>query len=434
MNKSVVCCLSAIIAMSALAMTPGGIPKKHVGLLFDVMRTSPSNILANADQFAEHAPYLDGVAISLNEVPVVGADGTVVTSKLSRIMNGSERWTRDALRGQIPVLREIVSKPHLAESFLLFWMSPPDRESRLDWSDDRAWANYAENMAVVSWLAKEGGMKGLMLDPEEYASALQYVHTPADPPFPEAAKLARQRGREVFSRVFKEYPDVVLFTLWYFGRFRHWMETGRQSYPSIRADDGHAFRVRARDFDLDGRIAMFDLVRQADAGAFEGETVVDVPPHAARFFLFDADRRLDRVIYEAETAYLTDYSELYADGLGSPEGRRAQGLVYYAFAHGASGGMAVVNLGGRDTNDLVWKDVNCSAPGPRRLVFWCASPENRSMMLQIDGGAPVEVKVGDTGGKFAPFARDVDFTAGLHAVRLSNPWAKMPDIDRMTVE
>ena len=199
-------------------------------------------------------------------------------------------------------------------------------------------------------------------------------------------------------------------------------------------DAGHAFRVRARDFDLDGRIAMFDLVRQADAGAFEGETVVDVPPHAARFFRFDADRRLDRVIYEAETAYLTDYSELDADGLGSPEGCRAQGRAYYAPAHGASGGMAVVNLGGRDTNDLVWKDVNFSAPGPRSLVFWCASPEKRSMMLQIDGGAPVEVKVGDTGGKFAPFARDVDFTAGLHAVRLSNPWAKMPDIDKMTIE
>lgn len=237
MNKAVACSLSVVLSLSASAMTPGGIPKKHVGLLFDVMRTTPSNILSNADQFAEHAPYLDGVAISLNEVPVAGPDGTVVTSKLSRIMNGSERWTRDALRGQIPVLREIVSKPHLAESFLLFWMSPPDRESRLDWSDDRAWANYAENMAVVSWLAKEGGMNGLMLDPEEYASAMQYVHMPADPPFPEAAKLARQRGREVFSRVFREYPDVVLFTLWYFGRFRDWMETGRQAYPSIRADD-----------------------------------------------------------------------------------------------------------------------------------------------------------------------------------------------------
>ena len=125
MNKAVACSLSAALAMSASAMTPGGIPKKHVGLLFDVMRTSPSNILANADQFAEHAPYLDGVAISLNEVPAVGPDGTVVTSKLSRIMNGSERWTRDALRDHIPVLREIASKPHLAESFLIYKIGDP---------------------------------------------------------------------------------------------------------------------------------------------------------------------------------------------------------------------------------------------------------------------------------------------------------------------
>lgn len=214
------------------------------------------------------------------------------------------------------------------------------------------------------------------------------------------------------------------------------MRFGTARYVALynAGDAKHTFHVRARDFDLDGRIAMFDLVRQADAGAFEGETVVDVPPHAARFFLFDADRRLDRVIYEAETDYLTDYSELDADGLGSPEGCRAQGRAYYAPAPGASGGMAVVNLGARDTNDLVWKEVNLSASGKRRLVFWCESSEKRSMLLQVDGGAPVMVEVGDTGGAFAPFACEVDISAGLHVVRLSNSWAKMPDIDRMTME
>ena len=235
--KAVLAALVTLFSLVADAMTPGGIEKKYVGLLFDVMKTTPSNILANADQFAEHAPYLDGVAISLNAVPVVGPDGTVVTSKLSRIMDGSERWTRDALRDQIPVLREIAAKPGLKESFLLFWMTPHDRESRLAWTDDKAWTNYAENMAAVSWLAKVSGMKGLMLDPEEYASALQYVHSPQDPPFPETAKLARQRGREVFSRVFKEYPDVTLFTLWYFGKFRRWLETGRQPHPAALIDD-----------------------------------------------------------------------------------------------------------------------------------------------------------------------------------------------------
>ena len=219
------------------AMPAGGMDKKHIGLLFDVMKTTPSNVLANADKFAEHAPYLDGVALSLNNVIVPGEGGSVVTTGLSEIMSGTVRWTRDSVKDQIPVLREIAKKSHLKESFLLFWMSPKYCDTRLDWADDKAWENYAENMAVAAWLAKEGYMKGLMLDPEEYANAKQYNHTPADPPYAECAKLARKRGREVFSRVFKEYPDAILFTLWYFGRFRHYPEGVNRTNPVVYAED-----------------------------------------------------------------------------------------------------------------------------------------------------------------------------------------------------
>ena len=221
----------------AFAMPAGGLDKKHIGLLFDVMKTTPSNILANADKFAGHAPYLDGVAISLNDVFVPGEGGSVVTTGLSKIMSGTVRWTRDSVKEHIPVLRQIAQKPHLKESFLLFWMSPKYCDTRLDWDDDKAWANYAENMAVAAWLAKEGDMKGLMLDPEEYANAKQYNHTPADPPYAECAKLARKRGREVFSRVFREYPDAILFTLWYFGRFRHYPEGVSRTNPVSYAED-----------------------------------------------------------------------------------------------------------------------------------------------------------------------------------------------------
>ncbi len=236
------CAMLLAMDMSAAAgneftpgMTPGGIRRKHIGLLFDVMNTTPSNILANADQFATHAPYLDGVAISLKEVPVTGSDGSAAVSDISRIMHKSERWTRESVRHHVPVLRKIASKPGLSESFLLCWITPKD--GRLSWTDDKAWANFAENLATMAWLAKESGLKGLMLDPEEYAGANQYIHTCDDPSFEESARLARQRGREVFSRVFKEYPDMVLFTLWYFAKFRPWMDEGRQTHPTVAADD-----------------------------------------------------------------------------------------------------------------------------------------------------------------------------------------------------
>ncbi len=234
---SLIAFASAALALGAGAMTPGGIEKKYVGLLFDVMKTTPSNVLANADQFAKHAPYLDGVALALHDIPAVAPDGGVVTAQLTSVMHPTDRWTRDAVKDQIPILKKISQTPGLSENFLLFWITPRMRDERLDWADDKAWANFAENMAVVSWLAKEGGMKGLMLDPEEYASAMQYIHMPQDPPFEECAKLARQRGREVFSRVFKEFPDAVVFSLWFFAKFGAWMESGRITTPDIYAAD-----------------------------------------------------------------------------------------------------------------------------------------------------------------------------------------------------
>ena len=229
--------LSAVSAVAA-GTTPGGMPKKYVGLLFDVINTTPANILANADQFAEHAPYLDGVAIALRDVPAVAPDGTIVVSQHNSIMHPTHRWTRDAIKDQLPILKAIAQKPHLKESFLLFWQTPGHKSIRLDWRDDKAWANYAENMANVAWLAKEAGLKGLMLDPEEYKLSLQYIHTGDDPPFEECAKLARQRGREVFSRVFKEFPDAVIWSLWFFSRFSWWLEKGgRQRNPLNYCDD-----------------------------------------------------------------------------------------------------------------------------------------------------------------------------------------------------
>ena len=224
-------------AAGAAPMAPGGIEKKYIGLFFDILETTPSNILAHADDFARHAPYLDGLAIALDGLTVEKGDGTTGSSKHTTIMHPSERWTRSTLKKEIEVLKAISQKPHLSESFLLFWMSPGYKANRLSWTDDKAWANYAENMANVAWLAKKSGMKGLMLDHEDYSKSSQYYHTPNDPPFDECARLARQRGREVFSRIFEEYPDAVIFFLSFFKEFGGMLDWGHETNPAGRADE-----------------------------------------------------------------------------------------------------------------------------------------------------------------------------------------------------
>ena len=242
--KIAVCFISAATFVSSLwAATDGRVlgemPKKCIGLYFDVMDTTPSNILANADQFAVNTPYLDGVAIGLRNIVIESADGSIVTTQFHRIMSPRERWTREALKDQIPYLKEIVKKPCLKESLLLFWMSPT-KDHRIGWTDDEGWANFAENMAAVAWLAKVSGVKGFLLDPEEYSAqggqAPQYVHTHLDPPYETCAKLARQRGREVFSAIYKEFPDAVILSLWFMSKYDFWLEQGRQMSPKANAE------------------------------------------------------------------------------------------------------------------------------------------------------------------------------------------------------
>lgn len=211
---------------------------------------------------------------------------------------------------------------------------------------------------------------------------------------------------------------------------------GKSRYVALynAGETEHEFAVKASDIDLGGKIAAFDLMERADVGEFENEVSVRVRPHAAKFFRFDAERRIDRSQYEAETAYLTDYSEIDDSSYGSTNSCVVQGRAYYAPAEGASGGVAVVNLGARESNDLIWKSVNVSESGKYRLTFRCFTPEPRKFYVQIDGGAKSMVWIGKGMSGFGDTHLDVELEQGIHSVRITNAYGKAPDIDFMRVE
>ena len=186
-------------------------------------------------------------------------------------------------------------------------------------------------------------------------------------------------------------------------------------------DKPHDFDVPFASLDLDGKVQLMDLGERADLGVFEGAFAATVPAHGARFYRLDAERRLDRTVYEAECAYLSEYQEL-KDAVQA-------GTAFPADVVGASNGAVVRYLGNRETNDLVWKDVYVSRDGAYRLVFSCSKSAPRAFDVQIDGG---EKKRLDFNGN-DPVATDVTLKAGIHAVRLSNATDWCPDIDRMTL-
>lgn len=193
-------------------------------------------------------------------------------------------------------------------------------------------------------------------------------------------------------------------------------------------DEPHEFTVPFSLLDLGGEVAALDLAERADIGVCKGGFTQTVEPHATRFYRFDAAHRLDRKVYEAEDAFLTEYQEL-RDG-------KSAGTAHPADCAQASGGTVVGYLGNRASNDLVWKDVYFSEDSEAVLAFDCVCSEKRAFYVQIDGlrTLRLEADASPDGQTQTVRTGPLKFASGSHTIRLFNAKGWMPDMDRMTVE
>ena len=174
---------------------------------WDIGRMTPERLVASADEL-DKLPF-DGVSFALNfrDDEKEELDG-YLRAAVNRLFPRDE-----LLRRFVPVFREAVKHKSLANSFVCSMFQPI---KRMDWRDDAAWAAFAENMRTLARLAKEGGLKGILLDTEDYWRARQYALLPSDKmTFAEAGELARRRGREIFKGVFEEFPDIDILTFWW---------------------------------------------------------------------------------------------------------------------------------------------------------------------------------------------------------------------------
>ena len=202
---------------------------------------------------------------------------------------------------------------------------------------------------------------------------------------------------------------------------------GKSRYVALYngTDEERELTVLADALDLAGRIAAFDLVEMGDVGCFTGDVTIRLRPHAAKFYRFDAERRVQRTVFEAETAFLHDYQEI----------RNAEkaGTAFPAQFTAASGGVLVKFLGNRASNYLEWRDVKIDEAREYTLAFDYVSREERGFEMSVDDGEPVRVAAKGTGGRIETVETKAVLPVGVHTIRLSNASAWMPDIDRMTL-
>ena len=193
------------------------------------------------------------------------------------------------------------------------------------------------------------------------------------------------------------------------------------------ADEPCHMGIDLKDLDLAGGAAVRDLFERKDIGSITDRLEADVPAHGTRIYRIAAKQRLERVRYEAETAWLSDYQELYNN--------QAFKTATYTPVEDCSGGVAVTQLGFKPTNDIQWRDIWSPKGGEYKLTLRCLTNEPRGNMIYLsdnpDNARQVRIAA-------AEGWQDVEVTVnlkpGLNTIRIANDRSGIPDIDYMELQ
>ena len=191
-------------------------------------------------------------------------------------------------------------------------------------------------------------------------------------------------------------------------------------------DDAKTVQVSFTDLDLAGVVKLRDIFQRKDLGEFTDVYSVDIPAHGTRIYVAEAETRMERTRYEAETGYNSVYQEI--------KNNQQEKTGSYSASSNCSGGYKAGWLGGRDANDLQWRNVYSFTGGEYKLTIGYLSAENRNITVSVNGTKVQTVTVNSGGwGTVGRKIVNIKLQQGQNTIRLSYPTAWMPNIDYIEV-
>jgi len=240
---------AAIAALSALGSAQDArMRKKLIETGWDEPDTE--RLLKNLDEM-EKRPF-DGV--------VVGVVGRIDEKKrcVLREAFAATPWEREWFQPAVANLRACKFR-RFTDNFIVLGANP----GNVDWFDDAGWRAIVEHWRIAAWVAKQGGVKGILFDPEPYTAPHSQFQYSAQPerdkhPFDDYYAKARERGRQVMQAVAAEYPDITLFC--YFMNIVSATATGHSDPRRILATQGYGLYASFIDGWLDAAPPTVTLV------------------------------------------------------------------------------------------------------------------------------------------------------------------------------
>lgn len=185
--------------------------------------------------------------------------------------------------------------------------------------------------------------------------------------------------------------------------------------------------IALADVELGGSARVRDLIHRRHLPPCEDTLTAEVPAHGTRIYRLEGEKRLERTLYEAETAWLGEYQEL--------SNSLAMGTATFTPAINCSGEMMVSGLGGRESNDLQWRNIYSRRGGFYTMQIGLVGDEGESCCVSVNGrlisnDAALPCDSGETG----TVSMRVKLRKGLNTIRLHNAAGPMPDVDYMKLQ
>lgn len=103
------------------------------------------------------------------------------------------------------------------DNFLPACICSSGQDFGFNWFDESRWKVILNNWRILVTVAKEGGCKGIILDPEHYRA--YFFHYPTmrervNRPFSEYVAKVQERGRELMEVTQTIFPDITILMFW----------------------------------------------------------------------------------------------------------------------------------------------------------------------------------------------------------------------------
>ena len=178
--------------------------------------------------------------------------------------------------------------------------------------------------------------------------------------------------------------------------------------------------------DLAGKVTLRDVFRKKDVGEMTDSYEVKVPAHGTRIYVAEAEQRLERTRYEAETGYISVYQEI--------KNNQAEKTGIYEAADFCSCGYKAGWLGQSEKNGLEWRDVYSNNGGDYQLTIGYICGESRNITVSVNGTKVETISANSGGwGKVGTKTLTIQLQPGQNTIRLSNATGWLPDIDYIDV-